>query len=266
MIMKNDKITFSFGKNWSDFIKKHFSQERVAVSQKHILDFLKLNDLQGKYFLDIGCGSGLQSLSAYLARAKKIVSFDIDDYSVKTCSVVKNRYNNPSNWSVLNGSILDPDFIKKIEKADIVYSWGVLHHTGDMWKAIRNAASLVKISGLLYIALYTTNHESKYWLGVKKKYNRSGKLVKRLMEANYLFRRLIIPHLIRLKNPLTVIKNYRKNRGMSYFNDVKDWLGGYPYEYARPEEVIFFCKKNLGLELVNLKTGEANTEYLFKKL
>ena len=64
--MVKEKITFSFGKNWSEFIKKHFSEERVAVSRKHILNFLKLNDLRGKYFLDIGCGSGLQSLSAYL--------------------------------------------------------------------------------------------------------------------------------------------------------------------------------------------------------
>ena len=86
------------------------------------------------------------------------------------------------------------------------------------------------------------------------------------MEAKYVLRYLLIPHLIRLQNPLKVIRDYKKNRGMSYFNDIKDWLGGYPYEFARPEEIIFFCKDKLGLELINLKTGEANTEYLFKKL
>lgn len=261
-----DKISFSFGKNWSDFIEKHFSEERVKISQKHILKFLKMDNLKNKYFLDIGCGSGLQSLSAFLSGAEKIVSLDVDKFSVKTCKEIKNRYKNPENWSVLNGSILDDEFISKIEKADIVYSWGVLHHTGDMWNAIKNASKLIRDNGLFYIALYTTDYKSKYWLEIKKKYNRAGNFKKRMMEIKYVLRHLFIPYFLTFQNPFTVIRNHKKTRGMSYFTDVKDWLGGYPYEFARPEEVIFFCKDKLGLELINLKTGEANTEYLFKKI
>jgi 2-polyprenyl-3-methyl-5-hydroxy-6-metoxy-1,4-benzoquinol methylase len=263
--MESEKISFSFGKNWSEFIKKHFSEERVAVSQKHILKFLGLKDLQGKYFLDIGCGSGLQSLSAHLSGAEKVVSFDVDEFSVQTCNEIKKGYNDPENWSVLKGSILDKNFISKLERADIVYSWGVLHHTGDMWSAIKNASTLIKDNGLFYIALYTTDHKSEYWLGVKKKYNRAGNIKKGIMEAKYVIRHLFIPYLLTLQNPFKIIRDHKKNRGMSYFTDVKDWLGGYPYEFARPEEVIFFCKDKLGLDLINLKTGEANTEYLFKK-
>jgi 2-polyprenyl-3-methyl-5-hydroxy-6-metoxy-1,4-benzoquinol methylase len=262
--MANQKITFSFGKNWSDFISKHFSEERVATSQQHLLKFLGLNDLRGKHFLDIGCGSGLQSLSAFLSGAEKILSFDVDDYSVKTCTEIKKKYHDPQNWSVLKGSILDNSFFSKIEPADIVYSWGVLHHTGDMWTAIKNSSTLIKDSGIFYIALYTTDYNSEYWLEVKKTYNRVNNFHKKIMEIKYLIRHLFLPYLLKFKNPLKIVWEYKKNRGMSYMTDVRDWLGGYPYEYARPEEVIFFCKK-LNLELINMKTGEANTEYLFKK-
>jgi hypothetical protein len=168
------------------------------------------------------------------------------------------------NWKVLSGSILDEHFLSSLEQADIVYSWGVLHHTGKMWEAIKNTAGLMKDNGLLYIALYTTDTKSDYWLAVKKKYNHASPAGKRLMEWKYIIRETIIPHLIHLKNPFKTIRSYR-TRGMSYYTDVKDWLGGYPFEHAKPQEVLRFCRNKLNLELINIRTGEANTEYLFKK-
>jgi 2-polyprenyl-6-hydroxyphenyl methylase/3-demethylubiquinone-9 3-methyltransferase len=134
-----------------------------------------------------------------------------------------------------------------------------------MWQAIKNAAGLMKDNGMLYIAIYTTDGKSNYWLEIKKKYNRVRPIQKRFMEFSYICRDLIIPNFLKLKNPLKTLREYKRSRGMEYFTAVKDWLGGYPYEFAKPEEVIFFCKNQLSLELMNLKTGEANTEYLFKK-
>ena len=263
--MAEEKITFSFGKNWEEFIRLNFSEERVEIAKNHILDFLELTNLQGRYFLDVGCGSGIMSLAAFKAGARKIVSFDIDNYSVKTTEKIKEIQGNPSNWEVLCGSVLDNQFISNLEPVDIVYSWGVLHHTGNMWKAIENTAGLMKSDGLLYIALYTTDSKSKYWLEVKKKYNRASEIEKRLMEYWYIVKHTIIPHCARLKNPLKTIREYKQKRGMAYLTDIKDWLGGYPYEYAKIEEVLQFCRKKLDLELINIKTGEANTEYLFRK-
>ncbi|MDD5454213.1 MAG: class I SAM-dependent methyltransferase, partial [Candidatus Ratteibacteria bacterium] len=230
--MGKEKITFSFGKNWEEFIKSNFSQERIEISKKHILDFLELTDLSGKYFLDIGCGSGLSSLAALDADAEKIVSFDVDTYSVKTTKKLRQLAGNPSNWIVLEGSILDKNFLSNIEPADIVYSWGVLHHTGKMWEALEKAAALMKKDALLYIALYTTTNKSKYWLRIKKKYNRASKIEKKFMEISFVIGHTII-QMLKFKNPLIHILNYKRKRGMSYFTDVKDWLGGYPYEDAK---------------------------------
>ncbi|MBU1631288.1 MAG: class I SAM-dependent methyltransferase, partial [Candidatus Omnitrophica bacterium] len=170
-----------------------------------------------------------------------------------------------TNWIVLGGSILNKTFLSNIEPADIVYSWGVLHHTGKIWEALENTSKLMKKDGFFYIALYTTTNKSAYWLETKKRYNRASTLEKKWMQLAYIIRYTIIPQLFRLKNPLPYLRNYKKSRGMSYLTDVKDWLGGYPYEDAKIEEVLRFCRKKLSFELINIKTGEACTEYLFQK-
>jgi len=263
--MDKEGITFSFGRNWEDFIKTSFSDERVEIAKAHLQDFLEVDDLRGKYFLDIGCGSGIHSLAALLVGAERVVGFDVDEYSVKAAEMVRERKGRDFAWEILRGSVLDKEFLARIEPADIVYSWGVLHHTGDMWTAIRNAAGLMRPGGLFYLALYTTTPRSKFWLSVKKAYNRSPKPIQRAMEYAYALQGTILPELIHFRNPWKVIRDYKQSRGMSFMTDVRDWLGGYPFEHARIEEVLHLGRKSFGLELVNIKTGEANTEYLFKR-
>lgn len=263
--MTKEKVTFSFGKNWENFICLNFSEERVEIAQKHLLGFLDRDDLKGKYFMDIGCGSGLHSLAAFKANAKKIVSFDFDPYSVATTKKVREMYNNPSNWEVLHGSILDKDFMSTLEPADVVYSWGVLHHTGDLWQAVRNASSFLKEGSIFYIAIYEKNKDSDYWIDVKIKYNSSTQLEKKRMEIAYVWSSFFKSRSFHtIVESFKYIKNYKKSRGMAFWTDVKDWLGGWPYEPATLEEICGFCEKELGLRKVKVKTGEANIEYLFK--
>ena len=83
-LMSSEPITFSFGENWDQFAARYFSDERVRIAQEHLLEFLGVPNLQEKYFLDVGCGSGLHSLAALRAGAGRIVSFDVDPASVRT--------------------------------------------------------------------------------------------------------------------------------------------------------------------------------------
>ena len=129
-------MRFGFGKNWQLYIQRYFNEERVSIAQKHLLDFLQLDSLAGKYFLDIGCGSGLHSLAACKAGASRVVSFDYDWNSVHATEKLKEFSGNPAHWTVLQGSILEPQFLATLQPADIVYSWGVLHHTGALWQAL----------------------------------------------------------------------------------------------------------------------------------
>lgn len=260
-------ISFSFGKNWDQFVRNHFSEERVAIAGNHLLAFLGLGDLKGRSFIDIGCGSGIHSLAAFRAGADRIVSIDLDPYSVSTTTRLHEAVGKPVNWSVHHGSALDKAMLATLKPADIVYSWGVLHHTGRMWEAVENVASLIAPSGSYYIALYNTHPLSSFWLRRKIRYNKASAFGKGFMEAAMVVF-MTTYALMRFRNPFKEMLTYRKRRGMSYMTDVRDWLGGYPYEHASPGETVRFAVNRLRLEVVNIEVGlgsSAVTEYLFRR-
>ncbi|MGH9325231.1 MAG: class I SAM-dependent methyltransferase [Terriglobia bacterium] len=267
---KPQKITFSFGRNWQRFVERSLSPERERIAITSIRDFLEISDLNGRSFLDVGCGSGLFSLAALRLGARQIVSFDVDPFSVRCCEELKSRAGNPGRWQVLQGSILDEAFLARIGKADIVYAWGSLHHTGDMWKAIRHTANLVETNGLFYLSIYnkvTGRKGSDFWLRVKKLYNRSPQTGKRVLEGVHFFRNGVVRKLASFENPMTLFTQYSRERGMSYWTDVRDWLGGYPYEFASTDEIFRFATRELRMELVNLRSTNTlgTNEFLFHR-
>jgi SAM-dependent methyltransferase len=255
-----EKRAFSFGENWQSYLEKDYTDARLLAAQQHLLEFLGVSDLKSKYFLDVGSGSGLHSAAAIRAGAERVVSFDLDPASVAATRSLWQKHGSPSHWHIHEGSILDRAFLATLERADIVYSWGVLHHTGKMWEAIRNTTTLLKPDGTMYIALYVTGPKSQYWTEVKKNYNRATAVQKRMMEAWTVLRHGVLPQLVRLRNPLTELRN--QGRGMTYMVGVRDWLGGHPYEDATVAEVLKFCR-DLGLEMANIRANACFAEYLF---
>lgn len=227
-----------------------------------------VDDLEGKTFLDIGSGSGLSSLSAYNLGAK-VISFDYDEFSVEATKYTKKMFaNNDENWIVKKGDVLDEEYMTKLGKYDVVYSWGVLHHTGNMYKALDNASKCVKDDGILVVAIYNTQLLTPIWKKIKLFYVSSPVLVKKLMSYIYTLYfaiGLCILDIGRGKNPF---KRYSDPlRGMSLYTDVVDWIGGYPFETAKPEEIFIFYKDR-GFVLENMVTvgGKMGcNEFVFKK-
>jgi predicted RNA methylase len=266
-----EKITFSFGRNWQRFVDRCLNSERERIARASITSFLEVSDLQGRSFLDVGCGTGLFSLGAYRLGARRIMSIDVDPFSIRCCEELKQRAGNPDHWGVQTGSILDEPFIAQFEKADIVYAWGSLHHTGEMWRAIRNTSTLVERGGLLYLSIYnkvTGRKGSELWLKIKRLYNRSPNAGKRLLEVLYFLRYGVLSQMASFRNPWTFCRRYTQGRGMNFWIDIRDWLGGYPYEFASAGEVFLFCTRELGMQLVNLRTTSTLgvNEFLFRRM
>lgn len=269
---------FGFGKNWKKFVKRYATEERLADAQNKLLDVLLLPNLDGRTFLDIGSGSGFHSYAAWRAGAKKVISFDYDADSVEATKKLWEMAGSPGNWSVMRGDVLDTEFMRQFKDIDIVYSWGVLHHTGNMWKAIENAALPLegRRDGIFFIALYSYNsYQSvykpapEYWLEVKKRYNESGVLTKRYLELQYIKRMYFkgkgFKEKIRdLKRFLDARKSIHR-RGMSLMTDIRDWVGGWPMEFVKEDELVTFCEQKLHLRLARLLTGGGNTEVVFSK-
>lgn len=255
--MKKEIVSFSFGENWLDFIKD-FNEEKYQEAKQSMIDMLGPG-LAGKTFIDIGCGSGVFSLAAVELGAKLVLSIDTDPKSVLACEKVKQR-NDVENWKVIQASILDRNFLKEIGKFDIVYSWGVLHHTGNMWGAIDNASNLVNKSGLFAIAIYNRTLTSSFWLRFKRVYNlQKFDFIKKLMVLLVFIPRFLI-RVLELKNPARV------ERGMSLYYDAIDWAGGLPYEYGSFEEVASYVQKK-GFELIKARRTKRTgcNEFVFLK-
>jgi 2-polyprenyl-6-hydroxyphenyl methylase/3-demethylubiquinone-9 3-methyltransferase len=253
-------MRFEFGKNWIRFLSQ-INEIRIQQAMESLQIMLEVDTLVGKTFLDIGSGSGLFSLAARRLGAK-VFSFDFDPQSVSCTSELKRKYfPEDKEWLVVEGSILDYEFLKNLGVFDIVYSWGVLHHTGSLWDAMKNTAKLVAPSGKLFIAIYNDQFiVSTYWGIVKRIYNKLPifRYLLILIHAFY----LVLPSLA-----LRSLNNKKYDRGMSVWHDLVDWLGGYPFEVAQPEQIFEFYKFR-GYTLKRLKTvgGKLGcNEYVFQR-
>lgn len=274
-------MRYEFGKNWQKFLKNSYSEERVEIAKNALLKGLRRPDLTGLTFLDIGCGSGLHSLGAFRAGANKIVSFDFDAAAVEATKSLWITAGRPTCWEVLQGSALDPTFLANLGRFDVVYAWGSLHHTGDMWQALENVLLNLAPEGVFFVALYsdTVYRDAAWtsgqpfpeeWIKIKKAYNRASSIEKKRMEAAYIWHAWFSGALRRpwrfpaaIKNFNDAVRSSKIGRGMDIMTAIRDWLGGYPMEFVREKDLMDFMEKN-GLELLNLHTGEGNSEFLFR--
>lgn len=263
---------FEFGKNWSAFLSV-LDDERILKAEESLREMLEVTDLKGKTFLDIGSGSGLFSLAAKRLGAK-VFSFDFDSNSFACTKELKRRYfDGDENWTVEQGSALDRKYVESLGKFDIVYSWGVLHHTGEMWNALANAALPVADHGKLFIAIYNdTGSQARRWHWIKKTYCKLPKLLKTPFavlaiapeEGKALLKSLVI---LKPQNYINSWTKYKNGRGMNRWYDIIDWVGGFPYEVAAPDELFNFYKEK-GFRLSKLKTkgvGLGCNELVFEK-
>lgn len=250
---------FAFGKNWQRFLSL-VDEDRIGKAANSLKLWLEIKDLEGKSFLDIGSGSGLYSLAARRLGAR-VHSFDYDPQSVACTAELRRRYfSGDPDWIIEENSALDANYLKSLGTFDVVYSWGVLHHTGQMWQALDNVHGSVAPGGKLFIAIYNDmGSQSTRWRAIKRTYNKLPKPLK-LPFALIVMAPSETKSLLRAvatRGMREYVRSWiepRAERGMSRWRDIVDWVGGYPYEVAKPEE-IFDLYRARGFTLTRMQCG-----------
>lgn len=272
-----DEPAFAFGKNWQRFIAG-MSAQRIEAAEASLKRLLGVQTLQGKRFIDAGSGSGLFSLAAVRLGAV-VSSFDADPFSVACTRELQDRFGNEQvSWTVEEGSLLDKSYLSTLGQSEVVYCWGVAHHTGSMWEAIENLTKLVAPGGTLVIAIYNDQqYVSRGWHLIKRIYKTLPSFLRPLfvlaVGAVEFLKRLFVTAvacLIRLatfKNPITPITNWvteTRTRGMSAWHDLVDWVGGWPFEVATPDEIFRFARdRGFVLQELNTCSGHGCNEFVF---
>jgi len=267
---QTDKNRFTFGDNWARFLRV-LNEDRILQAEESLRTMLQVNTLQGLSFLDVGSGSGLFPLAAARLGVARIHSFDYDTQSVACTAELKRRFlpEHPA-WTVEQGSVLNKDYLAGLGKYDVVYSWGVLHHTGAMWEAMDNIFPLVTGEGQLFISIYNDQGtKSVFWHTVKRKYNELPSWL-RLPYAIFMWSPFeakdVIGQIVHRRAPWHHWKVYKKERGMSRWHDMVDWIGGYPYEVVTPEAVFrFYRNRGFVLEELITRQGLGCNEFVFRK-
>lgn len=226
---------FAFGKNWesySSLIGPTEIDDAVAALSR----LLGHANLAGRTFLDIGCGSGLHSLAALRLGASRVMAVDIDEDSVATTRSVLARFAPDGSYAVERRSVfeLDPAVLGRF---DVVYSWGVLHHTGGMTEALRKAAAMVAPGGVFLFALYRKTRLCGFWTWEKEWYTKASPSSQRFAQGVYITAYRVLTTLSALLRGTRRRSDDRRERGMDFRHDVHDWLGGFPYESILPDDV-----------------------------
>src|SRR3954447_20657297 len=264
---------FAFGENWRRFLEV-LDERSISRAERSLQQMLGLDSLEGRRFLDVGCGSGLFSLAARRLGADRVHSFDFDAESVACARELRRRYfEDDPRWTIGQGSVLDEQFVAGLGEWDITYSWGVLHHTGDMWRALELAAGTVRPGGSLFVSIYNDQRGvSRFWGHVKRTYNRlpEGARVPFTVLVMAPHQLLSFLRSVASGRPMAFVRSwtdYGSERGMSRWRDMVDWIGGYPFEVAKPDDVFRFFRGR-GFQLEGLTTrgaGSGCNEYVFTR-
>ncbi len=250
---------FDFGSNWEAFSAKRLDPGKLSAAARSIQLLLKKETLSGLSFLDIGCGAGVFSIAAHHLGASRVIGTDINPSCISVSEQNRDRLAAGAPIRFRQASVLDVESMRPLGSFDIVYAWGSLHHTGAMWDAIRAAAERVSPEGMLALAIYNEHLTSPAWRRIKWSYNRLPRFGKQMMAVLFYGIIYTAKFLVTRRNPL------EKERGMDFWFDVVDWIGGYPYEYASRPKVQEFLKP-LGFELIQSVPAQVPTgcnEFVF---
>lgn len=172
---------FAFGDNWADF-SKGVTSTHVDFAVVELQNLFQCEGFRNLTWCDLGSGSGIHAVAAALLGAR-VLAVDIDTSSCQTTHQLAERFGCIDKIEVKQASVLD--LPRSIGQFDVVYSWGVLHHTGSLWAALDSALDLVspESGSRIALALYRQTRLCNAWRIEKEFYAHTHPRIQRSMRA-----------------------------------------------------------------------------------
>lgn len=131
--------------------KKHFVES-------HIIEFADFKNSRGLNILEIGCGIGTAAVN-FIRNGAKYTGIELSDESLKLTNERLKVYNLSGKLHNINAE--DDISFLGLEKFDLIYSFGVIHHSPNPEKIVKNVYKLLKPNGIFKLMLYAENSWKK---------------------------------------------------------------------------------------------------------
>lgn len=134
--------------------KEYFEEveKRKYFVESHIPNFAEFSKWDGKRVLEIGCGIGTDAVN-FAKHGADYIGIELSDVSL---DITRKRFELFGlKGAFYNIDAQDMDALSKVgTDFDLIYSFGVIHHSPDPQKIIDNCFQLLKSDGTFKIMMY----------------------------------------------------------------------------------------------------------------
>jgi SAM-dependent methyltransferase len=225
--------------------KEYFDEveQRRYFVEPHILDFCKFGNWKNSEVLEIGCGIGTDGVNFVRAGAK-YTGMELSEESLK---IAKQRFGVYGlSADLLLGDAENADKILNGKKFDVIYSFGVIHHTPSIKNALKAIRNLSHEGTTVLVMIYAKNSykqamidvgldqpEAQYGCPIANSYS-IDEASNLFLEAGFRNIKISQDHIFQYK-----IEDYKE------YKYVKE-----PWFEAMPEEVLSAMKRKFGWHLL----------------
>ena len=145
--------------------KEYFDEveKKKFFVEPHIKTFSKFERWSGKKVLEIGCGIGTAGIN-FARFGADYTGVELSSKSLELTQQRFNVYNQKGRFYEGNAEELTK--FLPIKKYDLIYSWGVIHHTPEPKRAISEISKYLAKDGLFKIMLYSSESWKNYMISI----------------------------------------------------------------------------------------------------
>jgi len=137
-------------------------EKKKYFVEPHIKEFADFDKWKDKEVLELGCGIGTDSINFARAGAKLTI-IELSDKSLEICKRRFEVYNLKATFICGNIENIS-EYINDDNKFDLIYSFGVIHHTVEPKKVINNVYNFLKEDGEFRFMVYSKISYKLFWL------------------------------------------------------------------------------------------------------